>query len=88
MESAPGAGNLETGSINLIILLLSVIPVMLLYASTNVIATYVPALMGVLDGFGTGWVLRSLVYWVMAIVLVILTQGRLGCESTDTSLAV
>jgi membrane protease YdiL (CAAX protease family) len=66
----------------------SVIPVMLLHASTNVIDNFVPTPMVVLGGFGTAWVLRSLVYWAMAIVLVILTKGRLGFKTTDTSLAV
>jgi membrane protease YdiL (CAAX protease family) len=66
----------------------SVIPVMLLHASTNVIDNFVPTPMVVLGGFGTAWVLRGLVYWAMAIVLVILTKGRLGRETTDTSLAV
>lgn len=66
----------------------SVIPVMLLHASTNVIANFVPTPMEVLGGLGTYMVLRGLVYWAMAIVLAILTKGRLGCESTDTSLAV
>ena len=66
----------------------SVIPVMLLHASTNVIDNFVPTPMEVLGGLGTWFVLRSLVYWAMAIVLVILTKGRLGCDSTDTNLAV
>ncbi|HUW12542.1 MAG TPA: hypothetical protein VM537_22640, partial [Anaerolineae bacterium] len=66
----------------------SVIPVMLLHASTNVIASFVPTPMEVLGGLGTYMVLRGLVYWAMAIVITILTKGRLGCESTKTNLAV
>ncbi len=65
----------------------SVIPVMLLHAGTNAIGNYIPIPMVVLGGVGTEMFLRSLVYWAMAIVLIILTKGRLGCESTDTSLA-
>ncbi len=34
-------------------------------------------------GLGTYMVLRGLVYWAMAIVIAIVTKGRLGCESTD-----
>jgi len=66
----------------------SVIPVMLLHASTNVIDNFVPTPAVVLGGLGTSTVLRGLVYWVMAIVIVILTRGSLGYESTDTNLAV
>ena len=66
----------------------SVIPVMLLHASTNVIASFVPTPMEVLGGLGTYMVLRGLVYWAMAIVIIILTKGRLGSESTKTNLAV
>jgi membrane protease YdiL (CAAX protease family) len=66
----------------------SVVPVMLLHASTNVIANFVPTPMVVLGGLGTYIVLRGLVYWAMAIVIAILTKGRLGCESTDTRLVV
>jgi len=66
----------------------SVIPVMLLHASTNVISNLVPTPTVVLGGLGTFTVLRGLVYWAMAIVIVILTKGRLGFESTDTNLAV
>jgi hypothetical protein len=64
----------------------SVIPVMLLHASTNVIGNFVPTPMVVLGGLGTYMVLRGLVYWAMAIVIVVLTKGRLGYEPTDASL--
>jgi membrane protease YdiL (CAAX protease family) len=66
----------------------SVIPVMLLHAGTNAIGNFIPIPTVVLVGFGSEMFLRGLVYWVMAIVIVILTKGRLGCETTDTSLAV
>lgn len=66
----------------------SVIPVMLLHASTNVIDNFVPTPAVVLGGLGTWTVLRALVYWAMAIVIIILTRGSLGYESTDTNLAV
>jgi membrane protease YdiL (CAAX protease family) len=64
----------------------SVIPVMLLHASTNVIGNFVPTPMDVLGGLGSYMVLRGLVYWAMAIVIAVLTKGRLGSESADTSL--
>lgn len=66
----------------------SVVPVMLLHASTNVIGNLVPTPMAVLGGFGTYMVLRGLVYWATAIVIAILTKGRLGYQSTDTHAAV
>ena len=66
----------------------SVIPVMLLHASTNVIENFVPTPDVVLGGLGTETVLRGAVYWAMAIVIVILTKGRLGYGTTDTNLAV
>jgi membrane protease YdiL (CAAX protease family) len=64
----------------------SVIPVMLLHASTNVIENFVPTPMVVLGGLGTWTVLRGTVYWVMAIVIVIFTRGRLGPDSNNTPL--
>jgi membrane protease YdiL (CAAX protease family) len=64
----------------------SVIPVMLLHAGTNAIGNYVPTPMVVLGGFGTEMFLRGSVYWVMAIVIVILTKGRLGADSNNTQL--
>jgi membrane protease YdiL (CAAX protease family) len=64
----------------------SVIPVMLLHASVNVIGNFIPTPMVVLGGLGTSTVLRGMVYWVMAIVIVILTKGRLGADSSNTQL--
>jgi len=61
----------------------SVIPVMLLHAGTNAIGNYIPTPMVVLGGYGTEMFLRGSVYWVMAIVLVIMSRGRLGVDSTN-----
>ena len=66
----------------------SVVPVMLLHASTNVIGNLIPTPMVVLGGLGTYMVLRGLVYWAMAIVIVVLTRGRLGYQSTGAHAAV
>jgi len=60
----------------------SVIPVMLLHAGTNAIGNYIPTSMVAIAGYGTDMLLRGSVYWVLAIVLVILTRGRLGADST------
>jgi membrane protease YdiL (CAAX protease family) len=64
----------------------SVIPVMLLHAGVNAIGNYVPTPDVVLGGLGSSTVLRGLVYWAMAIVLVILTKGRLGADANKTQL--
>ena len=61
----------------------SVIPVMLLHAGTNAIGNYIPTPVVVLGGLGTDMFLRGSVYWVMAIVLVVMTKGRLGADSND-----
>jgi membrane protease YdiL (CAAX protease family) len=65
----------------------SVIPVMLLHAGVNAIGNFAPTPMVVLGGLGTWTFLRGTVYWVMAIVIVIFTRGRLGFKESDTSLA-
>jgi len=62
----------------------SVIPVMLLHAGTNAIGNYFPIPMVVLGGFGTEMFLRSVIYWTMAIILIILTKGRLGVQSSNS----
>ena len=66
----------------------SVVPVMLLHASTNVIGNLIPTSMIVVGGLGTFTVLRGLAYWAMAIVIVVLTKGSLGYQSTDAHVAV
>ena len=64
----------------------SILPVMLLHASTNVIANFVPTPTEVLGGPGSYMVLRGVVYWAMAIAIAVLTKGRLGCGPAGTSL--
>jgi membrane protease YdiL (CAAX protease family) len=66
----------------------SVIPVMLFHAGTNVIGDFFPTPMAVLGGFGTYMFLRSSVYWAIAIILVVMTRGRLGCDSTEGRLVL
>jgi membrane protease YdiL (CAAX protease family) len=60
----------------------SVIPVALLHASTNVMSSFIPTPDLVLGGFGTWMVLRGLVYWAIAIVIIVATKGRLGWEGS------
>ncbi len=64
----------------------SVIPVMLLHAGTNVVGSFLPTPTDVMDGLGTYMVLRGLVYWGMAIVIIIATKGKLGYDLKNISL--
>jgi len=56
----------------------SVIPVMLLHAGTNMIYHFIPAPAQVLLGFAAFIPIRGVVYWGMAIVILVGTKGRLG----------
>ncbi len=58
----------------------SVLPVMLLHAGTNVISSFLPTPMDVLGGFGTYMFLRGVVYWGIAIVVIVMTRGTLGYQ--------
>jgi membrane protease YdiL (CAAX protease family) len=58
----------------------SVIPAMLFHGGTNVIGSYFPLETDVVSGAPDFFVLRGIVYWAIAIALLIGTQGRLGLE--------
>ncbi len=64
----------------------AVIPVMLLHAGINVIGSFLPTPMDVLDGLGTYIFLRGSVYWGIAIILVIATKGRLGYDTKNSEI--
>jgi hypothetical protein len=51
---------------------------MLFHAGTNVIGSFIPTPMDVLNGLGTYMFLRGAVYWGMTIVILIITKGKLG----------
>ena len=51
---------------------------MLFHAGTNVIGDFIPMPMDVLDGVDTWMLLRGVVYWGMAITILIATKGKLG----------
>jgi membrane protease YdiL (CAAX protease family) len=61
----------------------SVFPVMLFHAGTNVISEFFPTPMSVLGGLSTYMVLRSAVYWAIALALIVLTRGRLGHDRRE-----
>ena len=56
----------------------SIFPVMLFHAGTNVIGDFLPTPMDVLAGLDTWMFLRGTIYWVLAIIILIVTKGRLG----------
>ena len=56
----------------------AIIPVMLLHASTNVIYRFVPMPEVVLGAVGTGLFMRGVVYWLAAILIVVVTKGMVG----------
>lgn len=56
----------------------SVIPVMFLHSGTNVISSFIPTPDVVLGGFGNFVFVRGLVYWGIAILIIIVTSGQLG----------
>jgi membrane protease YdiL (CAAX protease family) len=55
----------------------AVIPVMLLHAGVNVIGSFLPTSADVLGSLGTYVFLRGSVYWIIAIILIIVTKGKL-----------
>lgn len=57
-----------------------IIPVMMFHAGTNVMGSFLPTPDDVLSGAGTYMLLRGIVYWGIAIVLLTATRGRLGFE--------
>jgi membrane protease YdiL (CAAX protease family) len=63
---------------------ISIFPVMLFHASTNVIGSFLPTQMNVLNGLGAEIFLRGIVYWIMALVIIITTKGRLGYSGAET----
>ncbi|MBN1340265.1 MAG: CPBP family intramembrane metalloprotease [Bacteroidales bacterium] len=61
----------------------AVIPVMLLHAGVNIIGSFLPTTSDVLGGLGTYMFLRGSIYWILAIILIVLTKGRLGYRVKD-----
>jgi hypothetical protein len=48
-----------------------------------VLAAFILGDVYLLGGLGTYLYLRGILYWGIAIVLIIVTKGRLGSDSTD-----
>ncbi|MFC1993357.1 CPBP family intramembrane glutamic endopeptidase [Chloroflexota bacterium] len=58
----------------------SVFPVMLFHQATNIIWNYFPMPDDVLTGVDDFIVLKTIVYWTIAIVLIIVTKGHLSYQ--------
>jgi membrane protease YdiL (CAAX protease family) len=57
----------------------SIIPVMLLHAGTNVVFQYFPMETRIFDSISDEFtVIKTIVYWVFAIILLIISKGSLG----------
>ena len=64
----------------------SVFPVMLFHQATNHIWNYFPMPNDVLSGMDDFIVLKTIVYWTIAIILMIATKGHLGYHLEKSSL--
>lgn len=64
----------------------SVLPVMLLHAGTNHVFNYFPMETVVIQSLAYDFnVLKTVVYWTIAIILLITTTGRLGLKPDNAS---
>lgn len=64
----------------------SIIPVMLLHAGTNVVFRYFPMEIKIFDFVNDEFtVIKTIVYWLFAIVLLITSKGNLGYTNNDIS---
>ena len=63
----------------------SIFPVMLFHQATNIIWNYFPMPDDVLSGMDDFIVLKTIVYWAIAIFLIIATKGHLGYRLEQSS---
>ncbi len=62
----------------------SIIPVMMLHAGTNVVFRFFPMETRIFDSVSDEFtVLKTIVYWLFAIVLLIISKGTLGYEKQE-----
>jgi membrane protease YdiL (CAAX protease family) len=65
----------------------SIIPAMLFHAAGNVVFQYFPMQTQVLNSMADAFtVIKAIVYWIFAIILLIATRGNLGKESSERKL--
>ena len=59
----------------------SIIPVMLLHAGTNVVFRFFPMEIKIFDSVSDEFtVIKTIVYWIFAILILIISKGSLGYE--------
>ncbi len=62
----------------------SVWPVMLLHAGTNIISSFTPTsglIFEIEDSFS---LVRGVIYWVLALIIILFTKGKLGINSKQS----
>ncbi|OFY68594.1 MAG: hypothetical protein A2V64_10980 [Bacteroidetes bacterium RBG_13_43_22] len=63
----------------------SIIPVMLLHAGTNVVFRYFPMETSVFNNVADEFtVIKTIVYWLLAIILLVMSKGSLGYKKQVT----
>lgn len=62
---------------------LNVIPVMLFHQATNQVQILFPTPDEIIPGVDDWQILRGIVYWIFAVVLLLATRGRLGYTVSD-----
>jgi membrane protease YdiL (CAAX protease family) len=62
---------------------LNVIPVMLFHQATNQVQNLFPTPDEIIPGIDDWQILRGIVYWIFAVVLLVVTRGRLGYSDSD-----
>ena len=64
----------------------SVIPVMLLHAATNIIFDFFPRTNTIFSSASIDFnIFKSMAYWIVALVIIVITKGRLGYSSKTPS---
>jgi len=64
----------------------SVVPVMLLHSGTNIVFDFFPRTKTIFSSSSLDFnVFKSLAYWIVAIVIIVATKGRLGYSQENTS---
>ena len=59
----------------------SIIPVMLLHAGTNIVFDFFPRTNLIFSSADLDFnVLKAIAYWIVALVIIVVTKGRLGCR--------
>jgi len=67
----------------------SIIPVMLLHAGTNVVFSYFPMETNIFDSVNDEFtVIKTIVYWLFAVFLLIVSKGTLGYEKQGSVIQI